>query len=86
MEGRALRQLTHQNDELFAELHVAPTEEVNFKSKDGTEVHGLLTKPIGYVAGTKVPLLLRIHGGPNGQDHIRSAWSGSFSRLTDTPC
>ena len=27
------------------------TEEVSFKSKDGTEVHGLLTKPVGYVAG-----------------------------------
>ena len=50
------------------ELQVAPTEEVSFKSKDGTEVHGLLTKPVGYVAGTKVPFLLRIHGGPNGQD------------------
>ena len=24
--------------------------------------------PVGYVKGTKVPLLLRIHGGPNGQD------------------
>ena len=44
------------------------TEEVRFKSKDGTEVHGLLTYPVGYVKGTKVPLLLRIHGGPNGQD------------------
>jgi dipeptidyl aminopeptidase/acylaminoacyl peptidase len=44
------------------------TEDVDFRSKDGTEVHGLLTKPVGYVAGTKVPLLLRIHGGPNGQD------------------
>ena len=31
-------------------------------------MHGLLTKPVGYVAGTKIPLLLRIHGGPNGQD------------------
>jgi len=68
LEGGALRQLTHQNDELLAELQVAPTEEVSFKSKDGTEVHGLLTKPVNYVAGTKVPLLLRIHGGPNGQD------------------
>jgi dipeptidyl aminopeptidase/acylaminoacyl peptidase len=68
MEGSALRQLTHQNDALFAELQIAPTEEVNFKSKDGTEVHGLLTYPAGYVKGTKVPLLLRIHGGPNGQD------------------
>ena len=68
LEGNALRQLTHQNDALFAELQVAQTEEVSFKSKDGTEVHGLLTYPLGYLKGTRVPLLLRIHGGPNGQD------------------
>jgi dipeptidyl aminopeptidase/acylaminoacyl peptidase len=68
MQGGALRQLTHQNDALLAELDIPPTEEVSFKSKDGTEVHGLLTKPVGYAAGSKVPLLLRIHGGPNGQD------------------
>jgi dipeptidyl aminopeptidase/acylaminoacyl peptidase len=68
VENGALRQLTHQNDALIAELEIAPTEEVGFKSKDGTEVHGLLTKPAGYADGTRVPLLLRIHGGPNGQD------------------
>ncbi|HEX3743467.1 MAG TPA: S9 family peptidase [Bryobacteraceae bacterium] len=67
-EGGALHQLTHQNDALMATLEVAPTEEVSFKSKDGTEVHGLLTKPLTYTAGAKVPFLLRIHGGPNGQD------------------
>ncbi|HEY6402717.1 MAG TPA: S9 family peptidase [Blastocatellia bacterium] len=67
-ENGALRQLTRQNDALFTELEIATTEEVGFKSKDGTEIHGLLTYPIGYVKGTKVPLLLRIHGGPNGQD------------------
>ena len=66
--GGALKQLTHQNDALFGELDIPATEEVNFKSKDGTDVHGLLTYPVGYVKGTKVPLLLRIHGGPNGQD------------------
>jgi dipeptidyl aminopeptidase/acylaminoacyl peptidase len=68
MEGGSLRQLTHQNDALMTELQIAPTEEVDFKSKDGTDVHGLLTYPLGYVKGNKVPLLLRIHGGPNGQD------------------
>jgi dipeptidyl aminopeptidase/acylaminoacyl peptidase len=67
-ENGELRQLTRQNDSLFAELDIAVTEEVGFKSKDGTEVHGLLTYPSGYVKGAKVPLLLRIHGGPNGQD------------------
>jgi dipeptidyl aminopeptidase/acylaminoacyl peptidase len=67
-ENGALRQITRQNDALFNELDIAPTEDVGFKSKDGTEVHGLLTYPVGYVKGAKVPLLLRIHGGPNGQD------------------
>ncbi len=60
--------LTHQNDALFSELQLGTTEEVIAKSKDGTEVHGLLTKPANYVAGTKIPMLLRIHGGPNSQD------------------
>jgi len=63
-----LTQITHQNDALFAELQLGTTEEVSAKSKDGTEVHGLLVKPANYVGGTKIPLLLRIHGGPNSQD------------------
>jgi dipeptidyl aminopeptidase/acylaminoacyl peptidase len=68
MEGKKLRQLTHQNDALMGELQLGETEDVSFKSKDGTEVHGLLTYPVGYTKGTKVPFLLRIHGGPNSQD------------------
>jgi dipeptidyl aminopeptidase/acylaminoacyl peptidase len=68
MQGGALQQLTHQNDSLFSGIDTVPAEEVSFKSKDGTEVHGLLYRPSGYVAGTRVPLLLRIHGGPNLQD------------------
>ncbi|HEX4946168.1 MAG TPA: S9 family peptidase [Blastocatellia bacterium] len=67
-ENGELRQLTKHNDELFAQLDLGQTEEVGFKSKDGTDVYGLLTYPVGHVKGTKVPLLLRIHGGPNGQD------------------
>ena len=68
VEDSALRQISRQNDALFAELELGKTEEVSFKSATGPEVHGLLTKPSGYLEGTKVPLLLRIHGGPNGQD------------------
>ena len=69
VEGNSLRRLTHHNDKLLAELDLGKTEDVSFKSRDGvTEVHGLLTYPVGYQKGTKVPLLLRIHGGPNGQD------------------
>ena len=67
-EGDSLRQLTRQNDALLSELDFGVTEEISFKSKDGTQVNGLLTYPVGYVKGTRVPLLLRIHGGPNAQD------------------
>ncbi len=66
--------LTHQNDALFAELELGATQTVSFKSKDGTEVHALLTTPPGWKPGTKAPLLLRIHGGPNSQEqHAFSA-------------
>ncbi|HEY2153753.1 MAG TPA: S9 family peptidase [Vicinamibacterales bacterium] len=71
---QALTQLSHQNDPLFAELQFGATATVTTKSKDGTEVHGLLTTPPGYVAGTKIPMLLRIHGGPNGQDQHQFAF------------
>jgi dipeptidyl aminopeptidase/acylaminoacyl peptidase len=67
-ENNGLRQLTRQNDALLAELDLGATEEVGFQSKDGTQVNALLTYPVGYVKGTRVPLLLRIHGGPNSQD------------------
>jgi dipeptidyl aminopeptidase/acylaminoacyl peptidase len=45
---------------------LASTEIVKWKSKDGTDIEGILTRPVGYEAGKKVPLLLNPHGGPTG--------------------
>ena len=52
----------------MAELNLVPTEDIEPKSKEGVEVHGLLTRPADFKAGTPVPMILFIHGGPNGQD------------------
>ncbi len=71
LERGRLRKLTSHNDALLAQLAIAPAENIAAKSKDGTEVHGLLTMPAGYKAGDKVPLLLFIHGGPTAQDEHR---------------
>jgi dipeptidyl aminopeptidase/acylaminoacyl peptidase len=68
LEGGTLRKLTKHNDALMAELNLVATEGIEFKSKDGTDVHGLLTKPGGFKDGSPVPLILFIHGGPNAQD------------------
>lgn len=68
LENGALRPLSHQNDAFVNEVQFATTEDFSAKGKDGTVVNGLLIKPAGYQSGTRVPTLLRIHGGPNGQD------------------
>ena len=72
---------------LLAELKIGQTEEVSFKSKDGTEVHGLAD-----VAGR----LRRRNAGcrcccgftaaRTDRTSIRSASSGSCSRRTATRC
>jgi dipeptidyl aminopeptidase/acylaminoacyl peptidase len=68
LDNGRLRRLSHQNDEWLSKLLLGTTEEFTSTSKDGTEVHGLIVKPPTYRAGQKYPTLLRIHGGPNGQD------------------
>jgi dipeptidyl aminopeptidase/acylaminoacyl peptidase len=63
-----LRKLTSHNDALVAQLKLGETRDLDAKAKDGTDVHALLTLPVGYQTGQKYPMLLRIHGGPDGQD------------------
>ena len=47
-------------------MPIGKTEVVRWKSKDGREIEGLLTYPVDYQTGRRVPLLLNIHGGPAG--------------------
>ena len=68
LENGNLRKLTSHNDALISELQLGAVEDISFKSKDGTEVHGMMIKPPSYEAGKKYPTLLWIHGGPNMQD------------------
>jgi dipeptidyl aminopeptidase/acylaminoacyl peptidase len=78
LDGGNLRQLTKHNQKLLDELQLATTEDFQSKSKDGTEVHGLIVKPSGYKPGTKYPTLLIVHGGPNGQDQHAFSFDREF--------
>jgi dipeptidyl aminopeptidase/acylaminoacyl peptidase len=62
--GGKLARITHTNDALMAQLKLASSEYVHFKSKDGTTVSGYLYKPLDYTPGRKYPTILRPHGGP----------------------
>jgi dipeptidyl aminopeptidase/acylaminoacyl peptidase len=68
LEADTLRALTHQNDSLLAQLQLGTTEDLASRSADGTEVHSLVLRPAAASRERGVPLVVDIHGGPNGQD------------------
>lgn len=46
---------------------LAPTKAITLRSRDGLDLHGYLTLPIG-VPPTNLPLVLTVHGGPWTRD------------------
>jgi len=59
------KKITSIND-AYSNKQLGKTELIRWKSFDGKEIEGLLTYPVNYQPGKKVPLLLNIHGGPAG--------------------
>jgi dipeptidyl aminopeptidase/acylaminoacyl peptidase len=67
LEGDGLRQLTTVNDEFVSGVRLAEVRNVQFPSRDGTEIEGFVYLPPGFDAAMRYPTLLRIHGGPVSQ-------------------
>jgi dipeptidyl aminopeptidase/acylaminoacyl peptidase len=68
LEGKSLRRLTTHGDSWLRDVQLGASEDFSFRSRDGTEVHGMLVLPPGHVAGKRYPAILWIHGGPDLQD------------------
>ena len=68
LEAGKLRPLSAHNRALSGELSLGTVEDIAFPSRDGTEIHGQIVKPPGFVSGHRYPTIVWIHGGPNGQD------------------
>lgn len=67
MDGDGLLKLTSANDDFLGEIRLAEVRNVTFPSRDGTQIEGFITLPVGYQEGMRYPTLLRIHGGPVSQ-------------------
>jgi dipeptidyl aminopeptidase/acylaminoacyl peptidase len=63
-EPEKISDLTNQ----IKDWKVAQSEVINWKSKDGAMIEGVLHKPKNYDPSKKYPLLVVIHGGPTGID------------------
>jgi dipeptidyl aminopeptidase/acylaminoacyl peptidase len=72
-EPRPLEPLTPS---IFEQSGLTPPEVVHFTSKDGLKLAGILYRPLGFKTGTRYPLVIWAHGGPEGQDALSlSPWS-----------
>jgi dipeptidyl aminopeptidase/acylaminoacyl peptidase/Tfp pilus assembly protein PilF len=68
VSGASLRRLTHANDDFLKTIALGDVRKISATSPDGTVVDAFLTLPPGHAAGTRVPTILRIHGGPADQN------------------
>lgn len=64
-DGNAGTRLTTANPWVETDLALGESRTVQWESRDGLEIEGILTVPSGHTRG-ELPLLLHIHGGPAG--------------------
>ena len=71
-DGSGLRQLTHLNESILANVEMNAPETFWFEGAEGTRVQAMLIKPPQSVAGQKYPTLVLLHGGP------QTMWSNAW--------
>jgi dipeptidyl aminopeptidase/acylaminoacyl peptidase len=73
-------QLTHTNDALLETLEMGPLEDFSFQGAQGESIHGLLVKPPFFDPSRKYPLVMLIHGGPQGawMDNFHFRWNAQM--------
>lgn len=49
-------------------VKLGTVETIRWRNSDGGTIEGVLTRPVGYTAGTRYPLVVNPHGGPSGAD------------------
>lgn len=70
------RRLTTSNPWL-SEVRLAQQERVEYKARDGLTIEGILVRPLDERSGTRYPLILSVHGGPEA--HVSNGWVTSYS-------
>ena len=72
-----VRPITRLNDTLVGQLSLHPAEDFWFRGAGGDSVQGFLLKPPQWTPRQKYPVILLIHGGPQGAwlDNWHSRWN-----------
>jgi dipeptidyl aminopeptidase/acylaminoacyl peptidase len=70
--GSGLKQRTHANESILANIDLNAPEKFWFEGAEGTKVEAMLIRPPNFDAAKKYPLLVLLHGGP--QTMFSDAW------------
>ncbi len=65
--GGAAVALTHLNDDLLNQYQLTPFEDFRVTSQDNVQIQSFMVKPPNFDPAVKYPVLLLIHGGPEGE-------------------
>lgn len=60
-------------------VRLGTQEVVRYAARDGLEIEGVLIYPLDYQKGTRYPLIMIVHGGP--ESHYRNGWLTGYSQL-----
>jgi len=71
-DGSGLKQLTHHNDAILAQLEMNAPESFWFEGAEATKVEAMVVRPPGFSPTKKYPTLVLLHGGP--QTMWDNAW------------
>jgi len=63
---------------LTRDFRLPRQERIEWKGKDGATVEGLLYYPLDYTAGTRFPLVVQTHGGPQASDKFGFGGSQNY--------
>jgi dipeptidyl aminopeptidase/acylaminoacyl peptidase len=65
-DGSNIRRIMSPTNQM-EDFEVARAELIDWEGPGGLEIQGILTYPLGYVEGTRYPMILQVHGGPHGR-------------------
>jgi dipeptidyl aminopeptidase/acylaminoacyl peptidase len=77
VRGKNVKRLTNSNSWLN-DKRFAKQETIKLKARDGVELDGVLVYPLDYEKGTRYPLIMSVHGGP--ESHDKDGWVTNYSR------
>ncbi|MBE0455997.1 S9 family peptidase [Pseudoalteromonas sp. KG3] len=77
VRGSKAQRLTDSNTWLN-DKRFAKQETISLKARDGVEIDGVLVYPLDYSEGTRYPLIMSVHGGP--ESHDKDGWVTNYSR------